>query len=44
MNFEFHPEARTEFIEAVAYYERCDEGLVRRFVREVYSTIGQIDD
>lgn len=27
MTFEFHPEARHEFIEAIAYYKKCREGL-----------------
>lgn len=42
MNFTFHPEARIEFIEAVAYYERCREGLGLRFSREVFATISRI--
>ncbi len=42
MNFTFHPEARIEFIEAIAYYERCRTGLGRRFSREAYATIHRI--
>ena len=42
MNFTFHPEARIEFIEAIAYYERCREGLGLRFSREVHATINRI--
>ena len=42
MNFEFHIEARTEFIDAVAYYESYREGLGLRFSREVYFTINRI--
>lgn len=33
MNYEFHPEARSEFLEAVSYYEGCLPGLGERFVR-----------
>jgi|SRR4051812_15185571 hypothetical protein len=42
MNFTFHPEARVEFIEAIAYYESCREGLGLRFSREVHATINRI--
>ncbi|MEP7211877.1 MAG: type II toxin-antitoxin system RelE/ParE family toxin [Acidobacteriota bacterium] len=42
MNFAFHPEARVEFIEAIAYYETCRAGLGIRFSREVHSTIERI--
>ena len=42
MSFEFHPEARVEFIDAVAYYEKSGEGVGLRFSREVYATINRI--
>ncbi|HQU90685.1 MAG TPA: type II toxin-antitoxin system RelE/ParE family toxin [Pyrinomonadaceae bacterium] len=42
MNFDFHPEARIEFIDAIAYYEGCEEGLGLRFAQEVYSTIDRV--
>ena len=42
MTFEFHPEARIEFIDAIAYYERSREGLGLRLSREVYGTINRI--
>ena len=42
MTFEFHPEARIEFIDAVAYYEKSSEGVGLRFSREVYSTINRV--
>lgn len=42
MNFDFHPEARLEFIDAIAYYERSEAGLGLRFSREVYATINRI--
>ena len=42
MSFNFHPEARIEFIEAIAYYETCREGVGLRFSREVYATINRI--
>ena len=41
MTFEFHPEARIEFIDAVAYYEKSSEGVGLRFSREVYATINR---
>ncbi len=42
MTFEFHPEARIEFIEAIVYYERCRKGLGVRLSREVYATINRV--
>ncbi len=42
MTFEFHPEARIEFIEAIAFYEESREGLGLRLSREVYATINRI--
>lgn len=42
MTFEFHPEARIEFIEAVEFYEESREGLGLRLSREVYATINRI--
>jgi plasmid stabilization system protein ParE len=42
MNYEFHPEARIEFIDAVTYYEACEDGLGLRFARELYSTIDRV--
>ncbi|HMO81421.1 MAG TPA: type II toxin-antitoxin system RelE/ParE family toxin [Pyrinomonadaceae bacterium] len=42
MTFEFHPDARTEFIDAVAYYENSSEGVGIRFSREVYATINRL--
>lgn len=42
MNVTFQPEARIEFIEAIAYYESCREGLGLRFSREVHATIHRI--
>ncbi len=42
MNFTFHPEARSEFIEAIAYYEDCREGLGLAFSREVHATINRM--
>jgi len=44
MSFTFHPEARAEFIEAIAYYERAREGLGLEFSREVYSTINRLTE
>ncbi|MFN2502426.1 MAG: type II toxin-antitoxin system RelE/ParE family toxin [Pyrinomonadaceae bacterium] len=42
MSFTFHPEARIEFIEAIAYYETCRGGLGLRFSRGVHATINRI--
>lgn len=42
MNYSFHTTARIEFIEAVAYYEECRDGLGLEFSREVYSSINRI--
>jgi len=42
MTFEFHPEARTEFIDAIAYYENSSRGVGLRFSREVYATINRV--
>jgi hypothetical protein len=28
MTFDFHPEAETEFLEAIAYYESCSPGPI----------------
>ena len=42
MTFEFHPDARIEFIEAIAFYEESREGLGVRLSREVYTTINRI--
>ena len=39
MNFEFHPDAETEFNEAIDYYEGIELGLGYDFALEVYSTI-----
>ena len=42
MTFDFHPEARQEFFDVIAYYEGCREGLGLRFSRQIYSTINQV--
>lgn len=41
MNFWFHPEAETEFNEAIDYYESIDPGLGYDFAWEVYSAINR---
>jgi len=38
MTFDFHPEAETEFLEAIAYYESCLPGLGEYFSLEVNAT------
>jgi hypothetical protein len=35
----FHPEAESEFAEAVAYYEGCEPGLGLDFARQVHASI-----
>jgi hypothetical protein len=42
MTFSFHPEADTEFREAVEYYEACESGLGYDFSFEVFSTVQTI--
>jgi plasmid stabilization system protein ParE len=42
MRCEFHPQARVEYLEAVAYYEKRQAGLGARFVSEVESAIQRI--
>lgn len=39
---EFHPEAETEFFEAIDYYEQTEPGLGPVFAAEVASAIEQI--
>ena len=42
MKYSFHPEARIEFLEAIAYFEDCKPGLGIEFSQEVFSTIQRI--
>lgn len=42
MRYSFHPEAETEFFNAIEYYEEREEGLGYDFAVEVYSTIERI--
>lgn len=42
MHYEFHPEARVEYLEAVAYYEDRQTGLGARFTIEIERTIQRI--
>jgi toxin ParE1/3/4 len=42
MRFEFHPEARTEYLESIAYYEKRQVGLGARFASEVEGAIQRI--
>lgn len=41
MTFEFHPEARSEFFDAIAHYESSSKGVGLRFSKEVYATINR---
>jgi len=42
MRYEFHPEARAEYLEAVAYYEDRQSGLGARFTLDIESTVQRI--
>jgi toxin ParE1/3/4 len=42
MTFDFHPEAETEFLEAIEYYESCSPGPGEDFSLEVNSTVQNI--
>ena len=42
MIFSFHPEAESEFYDAVDYYEHCETDLGFDFAVEIYSTIQNI--
>jgi plasmid stabilization system protein ParE len=42
MKWSFHPEAETEFYEAIDYYEECEPGLGEDFAIEVHATIQHI--
>ncbi len=42
MNYSFHPEAESEFLEAIDYYEGKEKGLGYDFALEIYSTIERI--
>lgn len=38
----FHPDAESEFVDAIAYYERCEDYLGKNFAREVFRAIDLI--
>jgi len=42
MTYAFHPEAEAEFLQAIDYYESCEEGLGYDFAVEVFSTVQRI--
>ncbi len=42
MTFSFHPEAETEFLESIEYYEERERGLGYDFSIEVFATIQNI--
>ena len=42
MTYTFHPEAETEFVEAVEYYESCQSGLGEDFSFQILATIRNI--
>jgi len=39
MNYDFHPEARFEFLDSIDFYESCSEGLGRAFAAEIETTV-----
>jgi len=42
MNFSFHPEAETEFVTAIQYYEEQERELGLDFSMEVYKSVTRI--
>ena len=42
MNFSFHPEAETEFFEAIEYFDGCEDGLGLDFSREIFAAINRV--
>ena len=44
MTFSLHPEAESEFFEAIDYYEECETDLGYAFSIEVYSAIQNVLD
>jgi plasmid stabilization system protein ParE len=42
MTYSFHPEAETEFFEAIEYYENRKAGLGLDYSREIFATINRI--
>ena len=42
MNCVFHPEAETEFVSGIEYYEDCEQGLGLDFAREVHAAIQHV--
>lgn len=42
MNYSFHPEAETEFLESIEYYAFEDEELGLEFSLEIFATIQRI--
>jgi hypothetical protein len=42
MNYLFHPEAEAEFVQAIEYYEECEDDLGYYFAFEVYSSVQRI--
>ena len=44
MTFSFHPEAETEFYNAVDYYESCQPGLGYDFYAQIHVAIQNIID
>lgn len=44
MRLELHPEARLEFLDAVAHYESCHPGLGERFIQSIGSALARIGE
>ena len=39
MNYSFHPEAEKELLEAINYYNECQDKLGMEFAKETYKSI-----
>ena len=42
MRYSFDPEAQTEYVDAIQYYEQQAEGLGARFITDFETTLGRI--
>ncbi|MFH1708001.1 MAG: type II toxin-antitoxin system RelE/ParE family toxin [Planctomycetota bacterium] len=42
MQYSFHPAAERELLDAVRFYEQCNEGLGVSFAKEIYKAIQTI--
>jgi plasmid stabilization system protein ParE len=42
VRYSFHPDAKTELLDAINYYEACQSGLGQDFAYEVYAALERI--